>query len=122
MLSYRGSDPCVGSGLATRRVLDLTAELAAELPKFEVADLDAADVQALMQGMNRTAAALTRILDQLREYPVLAQPENELGPPRHDSVRSELEQAAAAAEDLQTATESLCRLQPAELLGPPPPQ
>jgi hypothetical protein len=71
-----------------------------------------------MRGMIDTASALTRILDQLRESPALAQPEDELALPAHQTVRSELEQAAAAAEDLQVTAESLCRLLPAEMLRP----
>ena len=124
MLSYSSPDirPETASApavRATRRITGLTDDLAAELTRFAVADLGPADVQGLVEGVHRTAAALTRILDQLRELPELTQPEHELGLPRHHTVRSELEQAAAAAEDLQAAAESLCRLLPTESPGSP---
>lgn len=106
-----------GGSAVAHRIVALTAELATELSRFRAANLGPADLDGLMHGMSRTAAAFTRILDQLRECPVLAEPENELGLPRHHTVRSELEQAAAAAEDLQATAESLCRLLPAEVLG-----
>jgi len=121
MLSQSSSEIRPESGdrqAPTRKILSLTAELAAELGRVETEELGPAELHKLMHGMNCTASALTRILDQLRECPVLAQTENELGPPRHHSVRSELEQAAAAAEDLQVSAESLCRLLPAGTIGP----
>ncbi|HVW42722.1 MAG TPA: hypothetical protein VHC18_15355 [Amycolatopsis sp.] len=108
-----------GRTAATRRIIGLTAELGAELSHFQGTDLGTADVHALMHGMNCTAGALTRILDQLRECPALAQAEDELGLPRHHTVRSELEQAAAAAEDLQVSAESLCRQLSTDPLGSP---
>ena len=102
-----------GRTATTRRIIGLTAELAAELSRFQVTDLGSADVHGLMHGMNRTAGALTRILDQLCDCPELTHGDNELVLSRR-TVRSELEQAAAAAEDLQAAAESLCRRLPAE--------
>jgi hypothetical protein len=107
-----------GRAAPARRIITLAGELADELANFNAEELDAAELRGLLRGMIGTASALTRILDQLRECPVLAQPENELGLPAHQTVRSELEQAAAAAEDLRVTAESLCRLLPAESLIP----
>ncbi|NKQ56567.1 hypothetical protein HFP15_27185 [Amycolatopsis sp. K13G38] len=121
MLSHSSSEirpESVDRPAPTRRILSLTAELAAELSRFKAENLGPTELHRLMHGMNCTASALTRILDQLRDCPVLTQSENELGLPRHQTVRSELEQAAAAAEDLQVSAESLCRLLPGAMLGP----
>lgn len=107
-----------GRAAPARRIITLAGELADELSNFDADALDAAELRGLMCGMTSTASALTRILDQLRECSVLGQPENELGLPAHHTVRSELEQAAAAAEDLQVTAESLCRSLPAGVLNP----
>jgi hypothetical protein len=101
-----------------RRIISLTDELADELSHVRTETLGPAELRSLMQGMTCTASAITRILDQLRECAVLVESEDELGLPTHHTVRSELEQAAAAAEDLQVTSESLCRLLPAEAISP----
>ncbi|GHG93427.1 hypothetical protein GCM10017788_70790 [Amycolatopsis acidiphila] len=105
-----------GRAAPARRIITLAGELADELAHFDADELEAAELRGLMRGMTGTASALTRILDQLRECPTLTQPENELGLAAHQTVRSELEQAAAAAEDLRVTAESLCRLLPADAL------
>ena len=98
--------------VAAGRIVTLTGELAEELARFEAGPLGPAEVRHLLGGMSETAAALARILDELRSCPVLFQPENELGLPAHQTVRSELDQAAAAAEDLQVTAAALCTLLP----------
>jgi hypothetical protein len=100
------------------RIISLTCELADELDRFDTEALGPAGLRVLMHGMVGTASALTRILDHLRESSALARPEDELTLPPHQTVRSELDQAAAAAEDLQVTAESLCRLLPAEMIRP----
>lgn len=105
-----------GKAAPAGRIIALADELAGELTNFDANELEAAELRGLMRGITGTASALTRILDQLRECAVLSRPENELGLPAHHTVRSELEQAAAAAEDLRVTTESLCRLSPADIL------
>jgi hypothetical protein len=107
-----------GKAAPARKIITLAGELADELSNFDADQLEAAELRGLMRGMTGTASALTRILDQLRECSVLAQPENERGLPAHQTVRSELEQAAAAAEDLRVTAESLCRLLPVDVLIP----
>jgi hypothetical protein len=107
-----------GRARPARQIISLTGELADELDRFDIEALGPADLRVLLRGMIGTASALTRILDALRESPALAQREDELALPAHQTVRSELEQAAAAAEDLQVTAESLCRLLPAEMIRP----
>ncbi|MTD53634.1 hypothetical protein [Amycolatopsis pithecellobii] len=93
-----------------RRIIMLAGELADELSNFDADGLGTVELRGLMRGMTGTASALTRILDQLRDCPALVQPE--LDRPANRAVRSELEQAAAAAEDLRVTAESLYRLLP----------
>ncbi|WP_236788784.1 hypothetical protein [Amycolatopsis sp. GM8] len=111
MLSQSGS-----TTRPTRRIITLADELADELSRFDADELGTAELRGLMRGMTGTASALTRILDQLRECPVLTQ--SELDRPAHQTMRSELDQAAAAAEDLRVTAESLCRLLPVDMSGP----
>ncbi|KAA9152927.1 hypothetical protein FPZ12_035935 [Amycolatopsis acidicola] len=92
--------------------------MADALRRFDAGALAPEDLRELLRGMTCTASALTRILDQLRESPGLG--EHELGPSAHRHLRSELDQAAAAAEDLQVTSESLVRLVPQEVLVPAP--
>ncbi|GHF85790.1 hypothetical protein FHX82_001049 [Amycolatopsis bartoniae] len=99
-----------------RKILALTGLLADELQHLDARELDAAEVRTLMHDLTGTASALTRILDGLRDCPLLTPPGQEPGV--HHTVCSELEQAAAAAEDLRVTAESLCRLLPAEAVVP----
>lgn len=121
MLSQNGSTMRPGledPAAPARRIITLAGDLGDELANFDADGLEAAELRGLLRGMASTASALTRILDQLRECSVLGRPENELGLPAHHTVRSELEQAAAAAEDLRVTAESLCRLLPADVVLP----
>jgi hypothetical protein len=97
------------------RIIHLAGELAGELERMETAPLEPADIRHLLDGMSGTAAALTRLLDELRLSPVLTNASNELGLPSQRTVLSELAQAAAAAEDLTVTAASLCRLIPRDL-------
>lgn len=99
-----------GRDVPTRRIITFVDQLADELTAFDADELETAELRGLMHGMTGTASALTRILDQLRECPALIQPEL----PVQQTLHSELEQAAAAAEDLRVTAESLCRLLTAE--------
>ncbi|HVV08735.1 hypothetical protein [Amycolatopsis sp.] len=62
--------------------------------------------------MDCTASAPARILDRLRERPELVGRE----PGQYPSLHTELDQAAAAAEDLQVTAASLARLLPTRAL------
>jgi hypothetical protein len=97
-----------------RRMVRLADQLADELSRFDAEPLCPADVERLLNGMSGAAAALTRILDELRRSPVVTQAENELALPAHQSVQAELAQAAAAAEDLMVTAAGLSRLLPGE--------
>ncbi|HKS47126.1 MAG TPA: hypothetical protein VJT49_18855 [Amycolatopsis sp.] len=97
------------------RILRLADQLADELEHFETQPLCAADIRRLLNGMSGTAAALTRILDELRSCPAMAHADNDLGLPTHRSVLSQLAQAAAAAEDLKVTAAALCRQLPREV-------
>lgn len=107
-----------GQAGPTRRILTLSGELADELGRLETGQLGPRELAGLMRGMIRTASALTRILDQLRERPALASPRTAPGRHSHDTVQRELEQAAAAAEDLRVTAETLLRLLPGEMFVP----
>ena len=99
-----------------RKILALTGLLADELRNLDARELDAAQVRVLMHDLCGTASALTRILDRLRDCPLLTPAGQEPGV--HRTVCSELEQAAAAAEDLRVTAESLCRRLPSEVVVP----
>ncbi|WAL67312.1 hypothetical protein ORV05_05870 [Amycolatopsis cynarae] len=105
-------------GVPTRRIVDLSGALADELERLETEELGPRELAGLMRGTIRTASALTRILDRLRACPELAQPDTGPGRHRHHAVRRELDQAAAAAEDLQVTAEALFRLLPGEMVVP----
>ncbi|MFD2418685.1 hypothetical protein [Amycolatopsis pigmentata] len=114
MLPVRRPD-YAGWSTPARRIIRLAGELASELDRMETAPLEPADIRHLLDGMSGTAAALTRLLDELRLSPVLTSASNELGLPSQRTVLSELAQAAAAAEDLTVTAASLCRLLPREV-------
>jgi hypothetical protein len=97
------------------RIIRLADELADELDRFQAEPLHPAEVGRLLDGMSGTAAALTRILDQLQDSPVLTQAEHDIAMPAHQSVLSELAQAAAAAEDLMVTAAGLSRILPPDL-------
>ncbi|HVV08734.1 hypothetical protein [Amycolatopsis sp.] len=101
------------TGRSTRRVIGLTGELADALSDFDAGVLTPGELRELMRGMNSTASALTRILDRLRERPELVGRE----PGQYPSLHTELDQAAAAAEDLQVTAASLARLLPTQTLA-----
>ncbi|TNC24005.1 hypothetical protein FG385_19690 [Amycolatopsis alkalitolerans] len=101
-----------------RRIITLAGQLSDELSDFDTHELCAAELRGLLRGMTGTASALTRILDQLRECAMLSRLEHEVGLPAYQTVRSELEQAAAAAEDLRVTAESLCGLLPLDVSVP----
>ncbi|UQS26428.1 MULTISPECIES: hypothetical protein [Amycolatopsis] len=87
-------------------------ELAKTLDEVEGGRLGPDEVRDLLEGLTALATAVTRVLDDLRGCPVLREREHELGLLAFQTIRSKLEQAAAAAEDLQVSAEALCRLLP----------
>lgn len=97
-----------------QRLVQLADQLADELDRFDAGSLRPAEIKRLLDGMSGTAAALTRILDELRTSPVLAQADNDLALPSQQSLPAELAQAAAAAEDLMVTAACLSRLLPTE--------
>lgn len=100
------------TGRSARKILYLADELGDELDRVKTEPLRPDDIKRLLNGMSGTAEALTRILDELRTSPVLAHTGNDLTPPVHHTVLSELAQAAAAAEDLTVTAAALSRLLP----------
>src|SRR6187399_1751468 len=110
-----GKPDYAGWSTPARRIIYLADELADELDKVGTEPLAPADVRPLLDGMSGTAAALTRLLDELRDSAVLAQTSNDLGVREQQTVLTELAQAAAAAEDLTVTAAALCRRLPGKL-------
>ncbi|MDQ0379919.1 hypothetical protein [Amycolatopsis thermophila] len=99
------------------RPADLAPRLAKSLEELQSARLGGDEVRDLLQGLATVAAAVTRVLDDLRACPVLREREHELGLLAYQTIHSKLEQAAAAAEDLEVGVEALCRLLPEHAPG-----
>ncbi|NIH79314.1 hypothetical protein [Amycolatopsis viridis] len=88
------------------------ARLAKRLDELVSVALGADEVRDLLDGLDRLAAAVTGVLDELRDCPGLREREHDLELLTVQTIHSTLEQAAAASEDLQVTVDALCRLLP----------
>jgi len=94
------------------RAAELARELAGRLNGLDSAGLGPAEVRDLLEGMVTMATAVTQLFDGLRGCPALQAREKELDVLAHHTIHSTLEQAAAAAEDLEAGVTELRRLLP----------
>lgn len=93
------------------------ADLGKALDELVSVQLGSDEVRELFEGLTTLATAVTRVLDDLRTSPALREREHELGLVAYQTIHSQLEQAAAASEDLQVSVEALRHLLPEHAAG-----